>query len=175
MSVLSPGSAPQHTDLQAAFAASSSSPSCSSSSTPTTASSSTTTTTTAAAAPATAVSRQRRSAPPLPKNRCGETPLHVASRCGHAHVVETLCARDGWRYVNARDRHGETALHGAVWNDFVGVASILIRFGAAVNLVNAEGESALSMAAARGHLDCVQVNHSENVGERWGSSNMVQN
>ena len=92
-----------------------------------------------------------------PKNRSGETPLHAAARCGHRRCVEAICGGDGWRYVNARDRRGETALHGAAAGNFVEIVAVLVGFGAAVNLVNAEGESALSMAAARGYLECVQV------------------
>ncbi|KAL6075191.1 Ankyrin repeat domain-containing protein [Balamuthia mandrillaris] len=75
----------------------------------------------------------------------GATPLHFAAYLGYERIVSILCEHGA--HVNAKDEEGDTAIHWAVrrkGNDFV--IKRLLAYGADLNALNADYESALSLA-----------------------------
>ena len=71
--------------------------------------------------------------------------------------------------INARDKHGRTALHHAVWNGNTEFAAALIEeLEADVNAEDIKGMTPLQCAAYRGMADCVEllVNHQADVNAR---------
>ncbi|TYZ61650.1 hypothetical protein PybrP1_010649 [[Pythium] brassicae (nom. inval.)] len=84
----------------------------------------------------------------------GQTPLHVASRKGHAAVVELLLRHGA--VANLQDDEGNTALHGAGAPD---VARILLTsaFKTNPNIPNRRGQTPLHVAAAAGSVAVVDL------------------
>jgi cytohesin len=73
------------------------------------------------------------------------TPMHIAARIGHKEILELLIAKGG--DVNAKEKDGDTPLHGAALRkDF---AVLLIAKGANVNAKGKYGETPLHRAAKR--------------------------
>ena len=53
-------------------------------------------------------------------------------------------------------QHQESGLHIAAWHGFPRIVEILCEAGASLNLHNEEQETALHVAAARGHIECMR-------------------
>eukprot|EP00752_Nemacystus_decipiens_P008125 g7265.t1 len=96
------------------------------------------------------------------------SPLELAARHGHAHVVGALL-RHGAN-VNSEDFPGQPALHRAADGGHVDVLNELIKHGADLNAVDDDGETALHHAATFDHPEAIDVlvragAHIEAVGE----------
>lgn len=122
----------------------------------------------------------------------GQTPLHIASRKGHAAVVELLlqhsavanlqdhegntalhCAltmetaeillRSAFKTnPNIPNRRGQTPLHVAAANGNVGIVDLLIRSGCQQDIVDDQGQTAFHVAAANGHTSVALILLREN-------------
>jgi ankyrin repeat protein len=102
------------------------------------------------------------------RNR-SETPLHVASREGHAVVAQLLL--ENGADVTAKTEHGRTPLHLASMNGRVEVARVLLKHGAEVDtkdeipsylnstllLYSGVGHTPLGLALLTRHGDVVHV------------------
>lgn len=94
-------------------------------------------------------------APAWKTNEHGITPLHYAAWKGHVGIVDGCCKRGV--DVNTADSSGNTALHTAIMfdtgatseADVLSIVTTLITAGADPSAVNAQGETALSLAAQR--------------------------
>ena len=94
-------------------------------------------------------------APAWKTNEHGITPLHYAAWKGHVGIVDGCCKRGV--DVNTADTSGNTALHTAIMfdtgatseADVLSIVTTLITAGADPSAVNAQGETALSLAAQR--------------------------
>ena len=53
-------------------------------------------------------------------------------------------------------QHQESGLHIAAWHGFPRIVELLCEAGASINLNNEEQETALHVAAARGHIECMR-------------------
>ncbi|XP_064099279.1 poly [ADP-ribose] polymerase tankyrase-1-like isoform X2 [Macrobrachium nipponense] len=81
------------------------------------------------------------------KNKQGETPIHLASLCGHPYaseVVRTLISFGA--DVNATDNNDDTPLHRTVGSFNEKVAKVLLESGANTGAVNNLGSTPLSYA-----------------------------
>eukprot|EP00752_Nemacystus_decipiens_P005349 g4850.t1 len=87
----------------------------------------------------------------------GDTSLLVAASTGNPEVVKILCSAPD-AAVNYPCFHGgETPLMAACTQGHLGVAEYLVNeAGASVNAVNHRGDTALSLAAFWGRLDCLK-------------------
>jgi ankyrin repeat protein len=83
------------------------------------------------------------------------TPLHLASREGHAALVQLLL--DHSADANARDYGGGTALHGAAEAGRLQAARALVAHGAKLDLLDEAGETALHRAVRGGHDEVVEL------------------
>ena len=98
----------------------------------------------------------------------GATPLHVASARGEVDVVEFLLSRGA--SADAADHQGCTPLHLAAEQNRARVARRLVADGGAnVSARNAQGNMAVHLAAAMGHLDMVVGLLPESVGDVSGT------
>jgi ankyrin repeat protein len=87
------------------------------------------------------------------RDRQGRTPLMLAVEAGNAALVGVF-ARHG-ADVNAVDTDGETAVMKAAYGDHLDVLELLVSKGAAPDIRNNEGFSALEIAQEMGHEDLV--------------------
>lgn len=88
-------------------------------------------------------------------NPDGLSPLHLATRGGHTHIVELLVAVPGIR-INSVNNNGWTALHFAARFGFIEIAKLLIRAPEIqINLVNSDGWTPLHWAAWHGHAGVI--------------------
>lgn len=71
----------------------------------------------------------------------GLSPLHFASRSGHAGIVQLLLERKA--DVNAKDSSGTSPLHEAARGGHLDIMQLLIRAGAIVNAQDAKGNAPL--------------------------------
>lgn len=106
-------------------------------------------------------------------NNYGVTPLGLASKNGHAAIIEQLVEagvdpNDPTQAVNA----GETPLMLAARSGQVDAVTLLLNVGADINVQETwNGQSALMWAAAEGHVPVVQtlIEHGADIGARSNS------
>ena len=89
------------------------------------------------------------------QNRTGHTALMIASRHGHAKIVEQLLQYDA--LVDMKNLEGNTALITAARYGHDTVAELLIQHNANVYVTNNYGATALISAAHEGHHKCVEL------------------
>ena len=75
----------------------------------------------------------------------GQTPIHVAARCGNVEAVRSLFKHGV--SPNIRDKDGNTPIHLAAFRGQYEVIEILVDHGADLTVQNNEGETALHIAA----------------------------
>lgn len=100
-----------------------------------------------------------RGADPNVTNKDGDTPLHVACLAGKADVVSSLLKKKA--DVSIKGVNGQTPLMAAICSkqspeDRYCVHALLLA-GAAVNDTNAQRDTPLHLAAARGKADIVEI------------------
>jgi ankyrin repeat protein len=84
-----------------------------------------------------------------------ETPLHVASRRGHANIAQLLLQHG--TDANAQDYHNRTPLLRASEEGHVKVAQVLLEHGVNTEARGVAGWSPLERASDRGYLEVAQV------------------
>lgn len=84
----------------------------------------------------------------------GATPLHVAVRNGVESMVECILLHmTKYRYdIDARLKSGETALHIACAEGFLGIIKILIQHGANMDAEIQDGNTAVSLCVIKHKL-----------------------
>ena len=82
--------------------------------------------------------------------RDGITIFMLAAQSSGSNTLEFLLETFGHDLVNARDSSNWTALHYAAYDDRAKCADALIRVGAGINSVTADGSTPLMLAAAAG-------------------------
>lgn len=86
----------------------------------------------------------------------GSTPLAMACRFGHLHIVEFLFNTHNVQ-LNVSDVCQKTALHVASDQGHAAIVEFLLQAGARQDSCNSLGESPLVAACAKGHLSVVQL------------------
>jgi len=87
----------------------------------------------------------------LTTDKNGSTPLFLAVMAGNQQVVKELLASQAEQQVKiTRGASGDTVLHAAVRKKDVDIAKILVESGCPIDLQNAEGQTALHIAAYEG-------------------------
>ncbi|CAJ0952666.1 unnamed protein product, partial [Mesorhabditis belari] len=87
-----------------------------------------------------------------------QTPLHVAAKIGHTHVVEYFMRLpDIVPIINYKDNRLETPLHLAAQFGFDKIVQMLLRSGADPNIDNVDRETPFIVAVTNGHLECVKI------------------
>lgn len=86
-----------------------------------------------------------------------ETPLHIACRRGYGGIVEALLHHGA--DLGLVDRDGSTPMHGAAGGGHAGALASLLDAGgdAVLEETNRRGDRALHLAAASGHIACVEL------------------
>lgn len=85
----------------------------------------------------------------------GSTPLVMAARCGHGHIVRELLAQGADSSV--RTEEGSTVLHHAVSGGSAEAASALLEAGLGANTANEDGVVPLILAAHYKRADIVRI------------------
>ncbi len=84
-----------------------------------------------------------------------DTPLMLASYCGHAHVVRILL--DNGANVSIVGAQGITALHGSAMYGHPAVSKMLMEAGADLEATMTPGDTPLHLAAGEGHVGVMDV------------------
>ena len=92
----------------------------------------------------------------------GETPLFIASYCGHFPIVSRLLSGSGVTLTRAHVNQatsdtGDTPLHAACQEGHDLVVDALVNCGANVDAVNRIGRTPMQLARERGKDKCVEV------------------
>ncbi|XP_065676243.1 ankyrin repeat domain-containing protein 12-like [Hydra vulgaris] len=98
-------------------------------------------------------SRDKLSSINKPKNKSGETQLHLCATKGDLDITKSLVRKGA--DVNCRDNAGWTPLHEACNHGHFKVAKFLLRAGAEVNAQGFDGDTPLHDASSNGHLEIV--------------------
>ena len=85
----------------------------------------------------------------------GWTTLHLAVRCGYASTAKLLLEYN--IPLELLDRAGAMPIHTAVWEAQYDMLQLLLDFGAAVDVENSDGCSALILAGRLGDLTAVKI------------------
>jgi ankyrin repeat protein len=85
----------------------------------------------------------------------GNTPLHIATACGHGDIVKYLIAKGV--DVNSRDMYGQTPVLQAAGRNQIDMALLLIQCGADINAKDEDGWSPLHAAAVECHLEMARL------------------
>ena len=91
-----------------------------------------------------------------PVNRLSETPLMVASKLGHADVIERLLLEPEVD-INYRDNNQRTSLSYASQFGRVEAVQLLLDFGADTDMFGVHGRTPLSIAGEFGHKKIVEL------------------
>jgi ankyrin repeat protein/tetratricopeptide (TPR) repeat protein len=90
--------------------------------------------------------------------------LMSAAQEGHLDVMEVLLkfARESSKmnlssWVNAKTKHGDTALYQAAWNGHTAILEKLFNAGAKIEALTSGSQNALHIAAQYGHLDVLEL------------------
>jgi 26S proteasome non-ATPase regulatory subunit 10 len=98
------------------------------------------------------------------------TPLLRATLHGHTRVAEILLEHGA--KIEARDKHGRTALFKACGRGYRSCARMLLEGGAHVDTTESKGVTALMSAAAKNRTGCVRLllEHGADVSaeDKWG-------
>uniref|UniRef100_V9K9D9 Ankyrin repeat domain-containing protein 27 n=1 Tax=Callorhinchus milii TaxID=7868 RepID=V9K9D9_CALMI len=92
---------------------------------------------------------------PFSRDDRGYTPLHVASLCGQATLIDLLISKGGT--VNAIDYHGFTPLHLSCQKGYQNVTLLLLHYSASSEVQDNNGNTPLHLACMYGHEDCVKA------------------
>ena len=84
------------------------------------------------------------------------TALHQAAYCGHAGVLELVCAAPGV-HVDAADYRGHTPLMDASKHGHEGAVRTLLAHGARQELQDGRGRTAMHVAAGKGCAGVVEL------------------
>jgi hypothetical protein len=101
------------------------------------------------------------------KDEDGITPLHAAAEKGHLQVVKLLLAA-GTPVNTPRPDHGRTPLYAAATARHTDVVQLLLQKGADPYPENRSGGTSVSVAAARGYDDVVEL-----LLEAWGQYSLT--
>ncbi|XP_055547871.1 uncharacterized protein LOC129731694 [Wyeomyia smithii] len=85
----------------------------------------------------------------------GETPLMLASKCGHVDVADILLSKK--IDINTADLDGWTALHWAAFEDHPQIIEKLLSAGANVNATTNSGETALMLATKHAQSEAIEL------------------
>lgn len=88
-------------------------------------------------------------------NSDGNTPLHYLSRKKFSKEILQLLLDRGLD-INARNAHGETALHNSCWGD-ISVCELLLQYGGNPDIKNNKNETPLHWSARLGRLEQVAL------------------
>ncbi|XP_036366778.1 ankyrin-3-like isoform X2 [Octopus sinensis] len=93
----------------------------------------------------------------IPQNSvCGLSFLSIACRLGDIATVKLLIENNAQCNVNAFDKNGFTPLHYAVLGNHLEVMSLMLNYGAKVNIQNDEGHSPLHLAIIKNYINLVK-------------------
>ena len=90
----------------------------------------------------------------------GRTLLMVAAACGHEHLVEMLIGRGATKSTQSYGEHsqpGNSALMAGAAKGHAPIVRRLLAAGAQKELRNGDGQTALQLAQAGGHAECVRL------------------
>ncbi len=94
-------------------------------------------------------------------DKTGATALHAAAAAGAhnalAALLEAVPARAGSSGASPRDHQQRTPLHVAVAAEHAGSVQVLLQFQADVAVVDANGQTPLSLASRQGATDLVKL------------------
>ena len=90
-------------------------------------------------------------------DRNGSNALHHASFMGHTRMAAALCEHVVPSAIDTERANGESALSVAAFRGHAGVAQLLLRAGASVNLQSPKGGTALMLGASQGHAPLVEL------------------
>jgi ankyrin repeat protein len=86
------------------------------------------------------------------------TPLHTAAAYGQTGCVQYLTSIASTQAdLEARDRHGRTALHVACWAQRSDVVKVLVEAGVNLNAADNNGDMPLHLAAVVGSIRCTKL------------------
>eukprot|EP00953_Heterococcus_sp_UTEX-ZZ885_P040176 20553-Heterococcus_DN1.PRE.2 len=92
-------------------------------------------------------------------NNGGDSLLIHAVKLGNASIVDVILnhSKQPAVKVNTRSATGDTALHLAVTNDHTEVIAVLLRYGAALNVLNADRVAPLLAAVMFASAQCIKL------------------
>jgi uncharacterized protein len=87
----------------------------------------------------------------------GWTPLHLAAHFGNVASMGLLLDRHADVHARSRSREGNTPLHAAVAGRQFDTARLLLEYGSDVNAADADGWTAINIAAHEGVAELVEL------------------
>jgi len=86
----------------------------------------------------------------------GSTCIILASQRGNKEMLELLLRYKSEHIVDSKDSKGRSGIHFAASGGHASILSLLLQFGASINAINSNNETALHYACYHGKKDCVQ-------------------